>query len=282
MTGRILRIPLERTGEITTAALLVSLFSGFVVAYQYEVAAPFISTTAIETIIPFGAFWRSLHFWSSQAFFLLLALHVYKCTGNMDRFCATRKGRIHWTVVSITVPLALYALFTGYVLRFDGTGQAAGRIAEHLFLDVPLAGTAIDRLLMAITDEGLNRVYAVHILFTALCWGLGTWYHTRRVIMKRDIFISTTAATLLAGLMLHAPIDLPGQNLHLIKGPWFFLGIQELLRHMAPFVAGITFPLIPLAVLALLPWYKNRNNAYVLLAVWFTVYTGATMVAVLR
>ena len=273
---------LERTGEISTAALLVSIFSGFVVAYQYEVAAPFISTTAIETVIPFGAFWRSIHFWSSQAFFLVLALHVWQCTGSMDRFCRSRRGRIHWAVVSVTVPLALYALFTGYVLRFDGTGQAAGRIAEHLFLDVPFAGTAIDRLLMATSDEGLNRVYAVHILFTALCWGIGTWYHTRRVIMGRNIFVATAAAAILAGILLYAPIDLPGQNLHLIKGPWFFLGIQELLRYMAPIAAGITFPMIPLVILALLPWWKDKANAYAVLGAWFTVYAGATIVAVLR
>ena len=282
MTGLMRIMHLERTGEITTAALFISAFSGFVVAYQYEVAAPFVSTTAIETVIPFGAFWRSIHFWSSQAFFLILAVHVCRCAGIMDIFCKTRRGRIHWAVISITVPLALFALFTGYVLRFDGTGQAAGRIAEHLFLDVPFAGTAIDRLLMAITDEGLNRVYVVHILFTVLCWGLGTWYHTRRVIMKRDIFISTTAAALLSGLLLYAPIDLPGQNLHLIKGPWFFLGIQELLRHMAPLLAGIIFPMIPLVVLTLLPWWEKRRNAYAVLGLWFTVYAGATIVAVLR
>jgi len=223
---------IERTGEITTAALLVSALSGFVLAYQYEVAAPFISTTAIETVIPFGAFWRSMHFYSSQAFFLALALHVYKCTGSMDRFCRTGRGRMHWAVVSITIPLALYALFTGYVLRYDGTGQAAGRIAEHLFLDVPFAGTAIDRILMATADDGLNRVYAVHILFTALCWGIGTWYHTRRVIMGRDILVTALGAAFMTGALIHAPIDLPGQNLQLIKGPWFFLGIQELLHYI--------------------------------------------------
>ncbi len=273
---------IEKTGEISTALLLVSAFSGFVLAYQYEVAAPFISTTAIEAVIPFGSFWRSVHFWSSQAFFIALAVHVWQCTDSIGRFCRSLKGRIHWAVVGLTLPMALYALFSGYVLRCDGTGQDAGRIAEHLLLDVPLLGTALDRLVMATSDEGLNRVYAVHILFTVLCWGIGTWFHTKRVIMGRKIFFFTLSASLLTGALLYAPIDLPDQNLHLIKGPWFFLGIQELLRYLPPVVAGIAFPMIPISVLLILPWWKNRNSAYMILSVWFFVYATATLVAALR
>ncbi len=273
---------IERTGEITTATLLISAFSGFILAYQYEVAEPFISATAIETVIPFGAFWRSVHFWSSQAFFLFLVIHIYQCTDAIKIFCKRKRGRLHWSIVSITLPLALYALFTGYVLRNDGTGQAAGRIAEHLFLNVPLAGTLLDRLFMATSSEGLNRVYAVHILFTALCWGLGTWYHTKRVILKRDIFLYSLAIIITMGFVVHAPIDLPGQNLHLIKGPWFFLGVQELLRHMAPFAAGIIFPLIPLITVAMLPWLRSRSGAYAVIGVWFAVYAVATTVAIFR
>ncbi len=273
---------IEKTGEIATAALLISALSGFLLAYQYEVAEPFISATAIETVIPFGAFWRSVHFWSSQAFFLVLILHIWQCTGSMDRFCRHRKGRIHWTVVSLTLPLAMYALFTGYVLRFDGTGQAAGKIAEHLLLNVPIAGSMLDRMLMATSTEGLNRVYTVHILFTALCWGLGTWYHTRRVTVGRKIFLYTLTAVVITGVLIHAPIDLPGQNLHLIKGPWFFLGIQELLRHMAPITAGIIFPMIPLAIVALFPWLRKRSGIYSALAIWSSVYIIATVVTLAR
>ncbi len=273
---------IEKTGEIATAALLISALSGFLLAYQYEVAEPFISATAIETVIPFGAFWRSVHFWSSQAFFLALVLHIWQCTGSMDRFCRFSKGRIHWTVVSLTLPLAIYALFTGYVLRFDGTGQAAGKIAEHLLLNVPIAGSMLDRMLMATSTEGLNRVYTVHILFTALCWGLGTWYHTRRVIVGRKIFLYTLTAVIITGVLIHAPIDLPGQNLHLIKGPWFFLGIQELLRHMAPITAGIIFPMIPLAIVALFPWLRKRSGLYSALAIWSGVYIIATVVTLAR
>lgn len=273
---------IERTGEITTATLLISILSGFVLAYQYEVASPFISTTAIETIIPFGAFWRSMHFWSSQAFFILLLLHVWQCTDSMQRFCRTLSGRVHWTIASLTVPLALYALFSGYVLRFDGTGQAAGSIAEHLFIDVPLAGLTMNRFFMAVSSEGLNRVYTVHILFSALCWGIGTWYHTRRVVMGRNIFFYSLLIAFLAGAALDAPIDLPAQNLHLIKGPWFFLSIQELLHYMSPMAAGIIFPIIPLAILALLPWLKNRRNACLIIAVWTTIYAGAIVMALMR
>ena len=273
---------MERTGEMSASLLLVSAMSGFVLAYQYEVAAPFVSTVSVETVLPYGAFWRSVHFWSSQGFFLMLLAHVWIYADSLESFGRNIKGRIHWAVVSITIPLALYALFSGYVMRHDGTGQAAGAIAEHLFLQVPLAGPVIDRLLMASDAEGMNRVYAVHILFTLLCWGLGTWYHTRRVRIGAKVFAWMLGLSVAAGVVLHAPIDLPGQNLHLIKGPWFFLGIQELLRYTEPLVAGVLFPLVPLAAVAALPWLWKSRWIWLVLAVWSVVYGLATAAALVR
>ncbi len=273
---------MERTGEMSASLLIVSAMSGFVLAYQYEAAAPFVSTVAVETVLPFGSFWRSVHFWSSQGFFLMLLAHVWRYTDSLESLGGNIRGRIHWAVVSITIPLALYALFSGYVMRNDATGQAAGAIAEHLFLQVPVAGSVIDRLLMASAAEGMNRVYVVHILFTVLCWGLGTWYHTRRARVGGGVFAWMLGLSVAAGVVLHAPIDLPGQNPHLIKGPWFFLGIQELLRHSTPLVAGVLFPLVPIAAVAALPWCWRAWWTWLCLAAWAAVYCLATVVALAR
>lgn len=274
---------LNRPGEQASAALLVSIASGLVVAYQYEAADPFVSSVAIEAVLPFGAFWRALHFWSSQAFFILLAIHAWKSLEDVGRKGDRQPGGgLQWVLLSCTLPMALFALFTGYVLRWDGTGQAAGTIAEHLLLEIPLAGRFLNRLLMAVSEEGLTRVYVVHLLLTAVLWGMGTWYHTRRVILKWPVFRDVFLGTLATAVFLRAPIDLPDEFVSLIKGPWFFLGIQELLRHLPALLAGVAYPLTPFVLYAAMPFFKKPGLARGMLAFWFSTYCGATLAGWMR
>ncbi|RKX59783.1 MAG: hypothetical protein DRP37_06115 [Thermodesulfobacteriota bacterium] len=272
----------DRVGEMTIAALLASIGSGFVVAYQYEVADPFVTSVAIEAILPFGAFWRALHFWTSQAFFLILIYHAWQSIDDLPKISIRPSGPRQWTVLSLTIPISILALFTGYVLRYDGTGQAAGTIAEHLLLKIPLIGSGLNRFLIASTDEGLSRIYLMHLLLTALLWGLGTWYHTRRVILSGKIFLSILAGSIAVAILFHAPIDLPGKNIDLIQGPWFFLGIQELLRHFPPLGAGILYPLIPVIAFSSLPWASNRKIPLSLLIGWLVTYIGLSLAGWLR
>ncbi len=269
-------------GYLTGAFLLLSILSGFVVAYQYEPATPFVSSVAIETILPFGFFWRSLHFWTSQAFVILLMFHVFDLRNKVSQGRAPFGLRLHWTVMSISVPIGIYALFSGYVLRYDATGQAAGAIAEHLFIRIPMFGSLVNKVLMNISGDGLNRLYVVHILAGFVCWMMGTWYHLGRVRITFDAFAATVVLGAIFCFMVKAPIDLAVQNTHLIKGPWFFLGIQELLRYFDPLLAGIVFPAIPIAVLFLFPWVKKTRLLYLIILLWTFGYSGVTLVSLLR
>ncbi len=273
--------PLLRPGELTTAALLISILSGFVVAYQFEPAIPFESTTAIEAIIPWGYFWRGIHFWSSQAFFLLLIWHTWDKACDIGDAMPLRQ-KISWSVVSSTLFFGLYALFSGYVLRYDGTGQAAGAIAEHLMLSIPLAGPLVDRFLLAISSDGVNRLYAVHILMGGLCWGVGVWYHTRRVILSGRAFLQLLVLLVFISLMVHVPLEFQTESSSLITGPWFFMGIQEMLRSMDLFFAGVLFPALPIIMVALLPWIGRRVVVPLFFLFWTVFYFLTLFMALLR
>ncbi len=275
-------LKIDRAGELAVAALLVSMASGFIVAYHYDVADPFASSVAIEAILPFGAFWRALHFWAGQAFLLFLIIHSWQSISDLPGVSRRASGRRQWLVLSLTIPIAIITIFTGYVLRYDGTGQAASRIAEHLLLKIPGIGEGLDRFLMAITDDGLSRVYVVHVLFSVVLWWLGTWYHTHRVILRRRPFLGLLMGCIAMAILFHAPIDLPDRNVGLIQGPWFFLGIQELLRHLPPLEAGILYPLIPVVAFAALPWTGKRKVANWILIVWLLTYCGLSLAECLK
>ena len=64
-------------GALSLVSLYISLVSGVVVALQYEPTAALHSTIALSSLAPFGTIFRSLHFYSSQIFFLLIVVHFW-------------------------------------------------------------------------------------------------------------------------------------------------------------------------------------------------------------
>ena len=106
-----------RWGGHALISLYISVLSGIVIGLQYSAHEPFYSTTTIELISPFGSFWRALHYYSSQAFFLLLLCHLAAILWQNDY----SYKRSAWIRLSASVPVALLLLFTGYVLRGDAT-----------------------------------------------------------------------------------------------------------------------------------------------------------------
>jgi len=109
-------------GGHALVSLYISVLSGIVIGLQYSAHEPFYSTATIELVVPFGSFWRALHYYSSQAFFLLLLCHLSAILWKNDY----SYSRSAWIRLTASVPVGLLLLFTGYVLRGDATGEAAG------------------------------------------------------------------------------------------------------------------------------------------------------------
>jgi quinol-cytochrome oxidoreductase complex cytochrome b subunit len=62
-------------------------------------------------------------------------------------------------------------------------------------------------------------------------------------------------------ITLNAPLEEPANpnlTMNPAKAPWYFLGLQELLRYFHPMVAGISIPTFILVGLAAVP-YVDRN-----------------------
>jgi quinol-cytochrome oxidoreductase complex cytochrome b subunit len=88
-----------------------------------------------------------------------------------------------------------------------------------------------------------------------------TWPHllVRHVVVG----LATAAAVLTLGVAFAAPLRglaNPQLTPEPSKAPWYFVGLQELLSHVDPLVAGILVPAGTLLGLALLP-YLDRNPA---------------------
>jgi len=260
-------------------SLYLSIISGIVVALQFNGMEPFYSTTTIELVVPYGSFWRALHYYSSQVFFLLLLVHlgIVMWKNEMDY------KRRAWIRLCATVPCGVMLLFTGYVLRGDATGEAAGAIAEHICLSVPLIGPGLNDLLFDLADSGVNKVYVHHVIGLVVLGGMAVWPHLRRYTARWRDHLVLILLTILVSVMLTAPMEPNRFGLLFIAGPWFFLGLQELLRYLSPFIAGVVTPLLPLALLFWLPKTKTAR-VYALLAIllWLLIYAVLTYLCLQR
>lgn len=267
-------------GAKSMVALYLSLLSGVLVAYQYDPAQPYYSAGSLDILVPFGAFWRSLHFYASQLFFLLSVLHFTAIVIGREAPRVTPAG---WVKLTAALMVALLLLFTGYILRGDSTGSSAGSIAENIILAVPLLGKTLNSLLFSLTADGLKRVYANHLVGLGLLWLLLSWDHVRRYQISWRSQTWLVLLTLTFCALIKAPIDPEQIGVFHIAGPWFFIGLQEILRYIPPFWAGIVWPgclLIPLCLLY--PGSRWYRQALWLSACWLLLYALLTLIGLTR
>jgi len=109
------------------------------------------------------------------------------------------------------------------------------------------------RLLALVPPEGIQRVEREQ--------GdrVNVWPHL--LIEEMVAMFILLAALTIFSTFINAPLrELANANLtpNPSKAPWYFLGLQELLRYFHPMVAGITIPTFILVGLAAIP-YVDRN-----------------------
>jgi len=262
-------------GAWSLISLYISLLSGIVVGIHYSPAEPFYSASALDILVPYGAFFRSLHFYSSQFFFLFGVAHFLAVYNKSQNY--SDKAYLY---LILCLPCMLMLLFTGYVLRADATGYSAGMIAEHILEAVPLVGSGLNNMLFSISTHGMDRVYLHHVISFDLLFLFLAWDHLRRYRVFPTDHLLFISALLLFSLIVAAPMDPDQLGMLYITGPWFFLGLQELLRYISPFVAGVVVPIsLVTALIFLRPGHRYFRPLCVFTCSWLIIYLVLTVVA---
>lgn len=153
----------------------------------------------------------------------------------------------------------------GFAVKRGGTGAFAEEATEVASDTVvlPPSAVSVDQLedgrrvrLLGVVDR--ESVTAEERLNDDTVF---TWPH---MLVRHVVVGLGVAATVLAlGVLFAAPLkNIANPNLtpEPAKAPWYFVGLQELLNHFDPLVAGILVPAGALVVLTLLP-YIDRNPA---------------------
>jgi len=262
-------------GAWALIAFYISLLSGIIVGLQYDYLNPFYSTTAIDLLSPYGRFFRSLHFFSSQFFFFFSCFHLFAIHEKTLKY-----SKLEWLRLVGGLPLILLLLFTGYILRGDNTGSSAGIIAENIMQAIPFFGAPLNDLFFSLTDSGLRKVYIHHVISLDLLLLIFAWNHLRIYRITIRDYLPLVALILIFSVFVSAPFEPDRLGISYISGPWFFLGLQELLRYLPPLLAGVGVPVLFLILLfSAHPANKHIRVIVILIGLSLICYTLLTFIA---
>jgi hypothetical protein len=265
---------LASIGDLAFAAFWLALTSGALVAVPYDAAAAADSLQLLLLTNPAGAFLRGLHYWSAQLFLVFTALHLIE---HLARRTETRVRLGVWLRLVLSTVVVVYLMLSGYVLKGDAEGRLARQVLAGLLDRLPLLGGALSSLLVG-PEESLQLLYVQHAATASLLTLAFIVEHFRRAWPGPAAWLavlgSSAALSLALVPTLHQPAD-PA-----VKGPWYMLGLQELLHWLrSPGLAWIPL-LAGLALLAGLPFLSSRwsGRVKVLLAAALALYATLTLV----
>ena len=224
--------PWGTLGDLATASFVIAALSGAAVAVPFNPTDGYGSIATLLLANPAGTFFRNLHYWTSQACLILTVLHIW------DHLRSSTEQRVRrgvWLRLSLTLPLLVFIMLSGFMLRGDADARQALRIVTEAISRVPLVGSGLATLAFGVGGR-LDVVYVQHAATATILVWLFIIEHARRVWPKLNAFLSVLLTTGVISLFLspglHDGLD------PIIKGPWYFLGLQEIL-HWTPWPLAV-------------------------------------------
>ncbi len=252
---------------ITQALFIISLSSGLIIVFAYYPSLAYDSVQKIEYIIPFGAFFRQLHYFSSEALVVSLLLHVVIEVSKKEIKITFNS----WIFSILALLVALFLMFTGFVLKADQSANAAAQVAFSLIKDTPI----LDNFLSLFQDNTVFywKFFIWHIIFLPILIIYAVFKHTKRLRVDISYFTVALGISLLLSFLLKMPRDIALEEkvLH-VKGPWFFWGAENLLQFGLNALSVNMILLLPFAFLIFFYRKQNQKILKALLLLWVIVY----------
>lgn len=239
-------------GQISLAAFLICVISGVIIAIPYDVNDPLLSLSSIIILNPIASFFRNIHFWSAQFFLVFTLIHIWDHF-NRSRELKVKKGV--WIRLTIGVVILFLAMLTGFLLKGDADTTQAWRILDSLILEIPLFGNLISYSLLG-TEGNLQLVYVHHIATFTIFLAIVTFEHSRKLWPIYNAFFIVLVGVIILSFFLTAPLH-DGINPS-VKGPWYFVGFQEVLHWLTHPWISILMIIVFLALIYMVPFTGRK------------------------
>lgn len=214
-------------GTFALAMFLLVLVSGVLLAIPFDVQNPYLSISSLLIGNPWASFFRNFHFWSSQFFLVLSLVHMY------DHFHNKPKIGLKWGMafrLSLGVLIIFLAMLTGFLLKGDSDSLQARQILETLALRIPVIGQSLAFSLLGNTNS-FQLIYVHHIATFTIFITIIMVEHSRKFWPRTGDFLLSFVAISVLSYFFTAPLH---DNFNpAVKGPWYFVGFQEILHWLS-------------------------------------------------
>ena len=233
------------------SSLILCLVSGLILAFYYRpMGNVFQNVEEITTLVPYGWFFRQFHYAAGQVFVILMLIHT------MDHFLKKRYltySSGQWSLLIFSLSLCFFVLFTGFILKGDKEGLFAGQIFMNILRFIPIFGEWLAKLFIVPGESFFFLPYLYHCFFLPILFVFVVREHIHEWLPDQKALFASAAGLFLYALIVKPQVDIPPDvAVDMVKGPWFFVGIQSLLKIMHPLLAGLFIPgLFVLCVLIL-------------------------------
>jgi ubiquinol-cytochrome c reductase cytochrome b subunit len=261
--------------ELVTGLLLMT-------AYSPSTTSAWPSVFFIEQT-PAGGFIRGLHYFGGQALIVLFAVHAVRVLLT----ASYRNSRdLVWITGLVLIPLILLWPVTGNPLAGTQKGYAQIEVESNIIASTPVAGPAIQRILIGGDQVGnltLTHLYSLHVALLPLIVGCLVAFHVFLVyrhasyatdatghqaqaapywphqsVRNLTAFALVFAAVAWLAYRYGAPLEAPADpdTHHIPRPEWYFLSLFELRRYFSgqwEFVATMVIPAAIMLLLLIVP-----------------------------
>lgn len=260
-------------GTLSLAQFWLVLVSGIILIFPYEVKMPYLNISTIIIGSPWASFIRNFHFWSSQLFLVLSFVHLY------DHFHRKKKMGIKPGMalrLSFGVLIIFLAMISGFLLKGDADSLQARQILESLTQQIPLIGKSLAFSLLG-KSGSFHLIYFHHIATFTIFIAVIMVEHSRRYWPPLRDFIYSILIVSIISYFLTAPLH---DNINAtVKGPWYFIGFQEILHWLRNPGWSLLLILILVILLFIVNSGKKKASFFTkrLLLIYTAIYLFLTL-----
>lgn len=244
-------------GNIAIASLLICVVSGILLAVPYDVENAYDSIAMMLLTDPASNFIRSMHYWSAQFFLIFSIIHIW------DHFRKKTENKVRkgvWLRLTISILFLFYVMLSGFIIKGDTESLQAMRILTALFEEIPLVGGLLASTFIG-PEGDFELLYVHHIATATIFLVIVTFEHARTIWTRYGTALYTLIITIIFSFIWTPSLH---DNLNpIVKGPWYFLGLQEILHWITNPIWAIVLTALFFVVFWYIPKVKEEKRGYV-------------------
>ncbi|NPD46075.1 hypothetical protein [Lentimicrobium sp. S6] len=244
-------------GQWSIAMLMICLFSGVFLIIPYDVNQPYQSIISFSIQNSFALFFRNLHYWSSQLFLIFTILHF------IDHLIQKSESKIKhglWFRLVISILIIYLVMLSGFLLKGDADSKQAWEILHFLSSSIPYIGDSIAYFLLGDQTTNLLIPYMHHVATFSIIIIFIIFEHAKQIWPRGLVFVISLMFLALLSSFFNAPLH---QGLDAtLKGPWYFVGLQEILHWMGEPAWSLFFIGLIILLLYILKFIPSKFKKY--------------------